>query len=358
MSSNKQVLKARALRYLLILFLYTAVSSWCLSSFMREWSLLEGSQRASLEAMTEGTAHRPFAYRALIPFVVNQVAKWMPDGLRESLAQSTTIYAFWKIEPRPSADLTVKYHITLLLMFLSLFLMMFMVRLTTKVQWPKQELLCDVSPLLMVILLPMTFVQGGYFYDFPELLGVFTAFFLCITQRFAWLLALLPLMILNKESNLVVPALLAPIFYHHLGFKKTIYWTAGLTLLGLPPFLSLRHLYQDNPGSQIEFHLYRNIEYYCKLECWLSFFDIYVPMVRFPKGFNIASILLVGGMALFQWRKKPPVLKQLLIVAAVINLPLLLFFCYKDELRNLSLLFPALYLVSVDTMARLYPNRA
>ena len=58
------------------------------------------------------------------------------------------------------------------------------------------------------------------------------------------------------------------------------------------------------------------------------------------------------------WRNKPLAIRLLLILAGLINLPLCVFFCYKDEYRNLSLMFPFLYLSAVHTSLFFFGNEA
>ena len=64
-----------------------------------------------------------------------------------------------------------------------------------------------------------------------------------------------------------------------------------------------------------------------------------------PRGFNL---LLFGVLACLIYRKGrslSPVLYYLFGTAAVINLPLFFLFTYRDETRNLSMVFIPLYLL-------------
>jgi hypothetical protein len=50
------------------------------------------------------------------------------------------------------------------------------------------------------------------------------------------------------------------------------------------------------------------------------------------------------------WSEKPQWLRLATTIGFAIVLPLVILFCFKDEYRNFSLLFPILFLNSVHTM--------
>jgi hypothetical protein len=163
------------------------------------------------------------------------------------------------------------------------------------------------------------------------------------------------LVILNKESSLVLPVLLAPIFLRD-GRRKALSLFAVMMLAGGVVFWLVRSHYSDNPGQGVDFQLWLNMEFYSSPRSWLFFMAIYAPLLPFPRGFNVIWVLFVAAMLFFGWREKPVILKQMFWVACAVNLPLFVLFGFKDEMRNLSLVFPAMYLLSTDTMMRLYAS--
>jgi hypothetical protein len=69
------------------------------------------------------------------------------------------------------------------------------------------------------------------------------------------------------------------------------------------------------------------------------------------KGFNVVNLLLVVLLVRAGWRGLPPVARTHAWIALVITVPLFIAFCYRDELRNLSLLSMTLAFVTCATIS-------
>jgi hypothetical protein len=329
---------------------------------MQKWSFREGTTRYGFVRMLDRTAHRPFVYRTLFPVVVNEISDRMPRLAWDWLSTRITEYPrlltiYWqdKTPGEPSVEVAFKYHIAYGLLFLSLLGAMYSVRATTAAVWPGQPVLRDVAPAAFVVLLPLSFIAGGYFYDFPELLCLFLLYWLALTRRYLWMVCLFPLAILNKESTIVLPVLLAPIFLRD-GHRKALGLFAVMMLAGGVVFWLVRMHYSEHPGQGVEFHLWGNAYFYTQPKAWLGFMASHAPLVPFPKGLNVVWVLFVMAMLFFGWSKKGVILKQIFWVAVAVNLPLAVLFGMRDEMRNLSLLFPAMYLLSTDTLMQLYAS--
>ena len=200
-----------------VLLLYMATSAWCLASFMDKWGFREDESRFGLTQMMEHTAHRPFAYRVLVPWIVNGMGQLIPlrsvehalDRLdpQENLRRNLLRQRYFKAEGAVAwtRDVRRRYLFTYLLLFAVLVGTMFVLRKLTDVHLPG-SVLCDFAPIAFVTLLPLTFIRGGYYYDFPELLFLAASFLLAVHKRYFLLVAVFGLAVLNKESNLLLPS--------------------------------------------------------------------------------------------------------------------------------------------------------
>ncbi len=340
---------------------YMAIGAWCTNSFMEKWGFREREYRYGFTQMLDHTSHRPFAYRVLIPFVVNGLYDLLGPSARDRFPDLEKIRPavrsrFFRAEGQLdwTPELSLKYHITYGILYLSLLGAMFALRPLTAAFFPGQPALRDVGPLLFVTLLPLSFISGGYFYDFPELLFLAGGFAAAASRRYRLLLVLVSLATLNKETAVLVPILLWPILAANEGR-----WSAGkqvalLTVLGVGISLVVKWWLAGNPGSTVEFQLWENLRYWGKITSYFKFTDFYAPLLPFPKGMNLMLVFVVGGTLFYGWKTKSPTLKHMLILALTINLPLLLAFSSMDELRNLSLSFVPMYIVACDTLRSWY----
>jgi hypothetical protein len=79
-------------------------------------------------------------------------------------------------------------------------------------------------------------------------------------------------------------------------------------------------------------------------------FEINYGMLT-TKGFNVLHLLLVALLLKTGWRRLMPAARTHAWIALVITAPLFIAFCYRDELRNLSLLNMTLAFVTCATIS-------
>ena len=122
----------------------------------------------------------------------------------------------------------------------------------------------------------------------------------------------------------------------------------------------IRNVFATNPGEAIEtYHLKDNISFWSSPRSYFLFFDpYYLGLPIFPRGGNILSILFVVFLVFYKWREKPLSVKRLFIYTFIINLPLFIYACHRDELRNFSLVFPSIFLLGVHTAYNLIHKKA
>jgi hypothetical protein len=244
-----------------------------------------------------------------------------------------------------SVDLQAKYLLTGFLMFVSLLLAMFSLRKITFDLFPARAL-ADASPVLFAMFLPLTFRgDGGFMYDFTEL-GLY-----CLGLHFLFrgdnckFLILIPIIILNKEAGLLVLPLSAIILFSTMNKKSACVQLANQSIVAIVAYLLIRSLFAGNPGSTAEFHLWGNLRFWSDIRNYLAMMSTSTFFIPVPKPNNIFLLSLFIVVILYRWKEKPLLIRRLLLAASVINLPLFIVFCYRDEFRNLSLMYPFLHLL-------------
>jgi hypothetical protein len=352
-------------REAIFLILYMAACAMVLNIFMQTRSLEEGDESFGFAVMLNGTAKRPYVYRQLVPMIANYVVELIPEEDRDAFVKNyfdkyhlkeqyfaKSKYANQNIEPW-TPSYAIKFHIAYLIMFLSLVGLAYLLRLLVGELIQGTQLFVLTMPILFLLMLPMSFMHGNFFYDFPEL------FFLCglllatAKGHYKWWIILLPMAILNKESNILVPLLYLPIMITNANtwHKKTnILFSIAISLAA---YFYIKSEFSWNSGGTVDWQLWQNTEFWLTPKNYFLWHDFYVPMIQFPRGINILFMALLASLFMYEWQKKPQQIKNLLIISLLINIPLWLMFCYTDEMRNLSFTFLPAFLVASHSLRQL-----
>ena len=326
--------------------LFMIMSLYTVHGFLLHWSLREGDERFGFEKMLDGSAERPFVYRQLVPAMVKAV-----DGR----------YALASVDRKPIGRYTDiclsaswicgKYVLTVYIMITALFSSMWMMLLLgVGYQWPPH--LTVLAPTLFVALLPLTFNYGGYFYDFVELLLVFASA-VCVQRKHLALFAVVAVLaVLNKESDLLLPLVLMPFLVKSFGWRRGMGTAmAALALLSLP-YAAIKLMYAGNPGQGLEWHFSENLTFWMSSAPYLRMtWERYLPGWMSAGG--VANVLIapvVAWLVAWRWREKPVEVRYGLYAAALVSLPLWVVFGFKDEVRALALMYPAVFLACGHTM--------
>jgi hypothetical protein len=360
-SRGRVALGDRVMGLCLLIVAYALVAAAAYGGYYEKWQLRESYPRFDAGAMLDGTAARPFVYRQLIPTFANETARAMSPTLR---ARVTAVL----VQPRADAPGQTKMHmragtasdpayaLRYYLMFLAgyaaLFAALFAMRGLCR-QAGLSAAGATVAPILFALALPVLMTKGGYLYDFPEILFCF-AFLVAALAGPRWRWACLPIALLgafNKESFLFFILATAPlVIRHRRDLAGLIVWLLSLAGSG-GVYLAIKTRYAANAGGSVENHLADNLAFYANplrlLELEVSYA---VPL------FAGYSIISVGAVAMIAWLARGRIARPLLLhilLAALINVPLLLLFAFPGEMRNLSLLYPALVLAIAAAFDRL-----
>ncbi len=322
------------------------------SGYYSKYGFREGQDRFSFALMVDGQADRPFVYRRLLPEIANAAERLLPPAVDEALARSFTRPSIWLPQyftrgglwhgEADQAAYAVRYHAVYYLAFLSFFAALFLIR-SACLAAGASAVGAACAPVVFALAFPFLEAQGGYFYDPPEVLFLFAAITLVLRAPPRWLWALIPLSLvatLNKEAFLFFVAGLSPLVFARL---RPVPATL-LTLLSLAAcaavYLLLREHYAANPGSAVELKVSENIRYYLNPGSLLTLDSTYGLMA--PPGYSIATLVLVAALVATGWRRLPLAVRRHALLMAIINFPLFLVLGHFGEVRNLSLLYPAL----------------
>jgi hypothetical protein len=333
----------------------SAVAYMDAHAFLAKWAFKGDDPRDGLLALVESTAYRPFVYRRLSPEIVDKVtdvalAK-LPERAFEYFEKGSRLHRYkgdWTGYESWDRRKAVMFHVAYFLVVGSFFGALLagaaLLQVVRNCSW--LEALCTASVAMCFV--PLMFVGGGYLYDAPELM-LWTAL-LWVGLRGWWFLSpvLFVLMLLNKESALLVLPGLAPILYFQKGWKYAAKWLVPLGILGVAWSLYVRMKYAHNTGGSMENHLLGNLEFWGNPRNYVLLSPMYSPALPSPRGANLLSLFIVAIPLRFGWRALRQDLRWATGIMAAILIPLLITSCFRDELRNLSLLFPLLFLALVQ----------
>ncbi|MBW2400542.1 MAG: hypothetical protein JRG80_14870 [Deltaproteobacteria bacterium] len=339
---------ARAFRWSLLALIYVIVSAVVLNAFMTRWGFRGDASNHGFVQMLEHEAHRPFSYRVLSPAIVNAGAALVPGQLRAR-------WQPWLLEKSPllryrapyeswNPDKALKWHVAYGYLFACLLAALFAARALTRTSISASPLFADYAPALALLLLPLTFLRGGYFYDFPELAFLFGCTLFAAKGRWTAFAILYPLAILNKESNILLVVTFLAFAASRLPRRRLLIHAGSQFAVGVLLVATVRFVFRDAGGGAAQPWFPLNVLFFLSPEWYAKFFTPFAPLIPIPRGINVFSLALLAFMVAWRWPAKPTPLRRLLLANAAITLPLYLLFGFLDEIRALSLLFPALFL--------------
>jgi hypothetical protein len=344
-------------REALLLLIYVAVSASVLNIFMQSRSLEEGSARFGLAHMLDGSAERPFVKRQLLPLIANPLTELVPAGDRATFVQHhldkyhlRQTY-FGRARHANSGteewtpDYAIKFHIIYALMFASLLGTLYLLRAVGHITLPSGNPLVPMLPVGFALLLPLSFLHGSFMYDFLELF-FFAALLLAASRaNYPWWLVLLPLAVLNKETAILAPLIYAPLLWSNCRRLAQRLVVLGSFVTAGAVFVLVMQSFQTNPGGSTQWHLAGNLAFWARPGNYLLWSDLYAPLIPVPRGLNAFWLTTFGALVFIGWKRQPLILRRLYMAAAIVNMPLFLLFTYRDEMRNLSMLFIPGYLL-------------
>jgi hypothetical protein len=360
--NNKNVLKGN-LRNASFFLISIAV----LYIFLSNWSLLDGMPRNSFAKMLDGSADKPFVYRQLLPLLVNHIEPAIPEALSGILADNIAplfhrqfaerlINRFKYDEPglryRATQDWSqksyrVKYVLAVIIMFASLWgTLNILANITTTVGASDAARL--IGPIVYASLLPLSFLNGGYYYDFIEQLLISLLILSVLKGHWLWWALAAIAGQFNKETMLLLPFFLIPLIAEKIGLIRTIMLTSVTSAICFFLYIAVKTVFDSNPGSVMEYNLSSNLAFWSDPTSYTRLADMYAIGFPLPRA---SFWLVVIGVIIYGVRVPRPVLLTNCIALATL-IPMFFIFGYYDEFRGLAPAFPLLYLVAVSPQYR------
>jgi hypothetical protein len=321
--------------------------------------LAEYDKTFSLVGMMNGTAPKPFVYRSMLARLARHATEQIDPARREKLFRSIKKYdslhqAYFSGVPDPywTPEVAIAYHLMYLAVVLAtLFTLLFVYRLARLHDYRFGEALGFLAAFSFIY--PLTFQQGGYFYDFPEILGVFGAVYFGLKQRLILSTLFIAIASFNKETFFLVPIALFFLHEKHVGVRKRIMWLA----IQIVCCLVSRHIimsgYESNAGGIVQHHLLDNLKFWFRPGSWFSFYNLIAKGVFTPSLQN--PLISIPLFVFFRqaWKVSPLHYRRYFLAAFLPLLPLFACFGFGDEARNFSLAFPAITLLALGAARRL-----
>lgn len=352
---------------IILLVLYATAASQALQSFSYKWTTIAVDDRYSLNHVFSGEAPRPFAFRVLVPVVLNETYDAIPKNLSGLLLERSRRVLDAVVGAQESAllddSIAIKYGFLTVLNFLLLLLTMLLLReLAKRVVCPGSgsRFLVDASPLFFALLLTISYrAHNGFHYDHAELF-LYCSYLILIMGRHWWAaLSVLVLSVLNKETAMLFP-LIAFFAFHKdaLWRREGTVWKNVILQSGVAivVHMGVRSLISVG-GPSAELHFLDNISFWFSWEPWFSVTTPHMALLPLPKPSNILLFVPLMALVVSGWAKKPLCVRNGLIVSVMLSLPLFIVFCYRDEFRNLSLAFPFVFLAATDTLMNFYKTK-
>ncbi|VXC90450.1 conserved membrane hypothetical protein [Burkholderia sp. 8Y] len=348
-------IRRRSAGWFLLAVIFYLVAAAAFHGYFAKWKFRDETPQFALPAMLDGTSDRPFVYRRLLPAIANEVERVTPETLRaraidwlfaDGRVHGPIAWFYPNAWDARNPKYALRYYLVFYMCFAALFLAMFAMRAVC-LALNSDPVSSTLAPMVVAAASPLVLTEGGYFYDFPELLFMALAVWMAITGRALWLLAVTVVATFNKESFLFFTLTLYP--FLRASFSAPKAWTIQASMLafagGVNMLIKLR--YAHNGGGMVEYHLLDNLAFLAHAKSYLRFEYNYGVVTT--KGFNlivfaIAVLLLRAG-----WSALPDAVRRHVWIALVVNVPLFLLFGFQDELRNLSMLsIGVLMIVSVN----------
>lgn len=341
---------------ILLFFLLLVAAEASFNGYYEKWGLKDGADRYSVPLMVDGTGHRPFVYRQLLPQIANVIDDVLPASVKNPLLDRL-------LEPAPAnpgrtnlgmrhgdadnPDYAIRYYLIYNLTFAAFLATLFLMR-TLCLQEGFSAATSIATPIIFALFFPFLLSMGGHFYDFTELFFFVGALCLC-RSRLKWLL--IPGAVIatfNKESFLFFILCLAPFIVKGRKDVPGLAIFAGALLASALTHLLNKAHYAENAGANVQIWLWGNLEFYLNP---LSLFRLErtYNLIGWA-GYSLVTVALVGAAARLGWRYLGTPAKRHVYLAIAVNLPLYLLFCHPGETRNLSLLFPSLALLIAGTV--------
>jgi hypothetical protein len=286
-------------------------------------------KRVSLDNYIDGEAHRPFAFRALIPLTLRAVNAVTPP----SEVQVFDRWGLWIASLAPlrsdaaNSDVTAdvrsgpknKYPCAIFWLAVIQFTCLIGYALVGsslyRCLYPGTRWRPLVAPLLLLLLVVILQQGFGHIYDFAVLFLMASLLRLMVSERHILYLLVFSVSCFNKETTVLMSVAYAAVFFRRMPMPRYIYMLSAQGAIFLLIYMSLRAVFADNPGADVEVWIQHQLEYY----------------LRRPPAYYVI-VATAAFILTFRWNEQPLFLRRSMVMI-VPHLMLWLYGANPGELR-------------------------
>ena len=317
---------------------------FCLCTLITLGALIATSgqeEKAGIARQVDGTAHRPYVYRQLVPLTIRIVLATMPENNWARLEHSIAEFPFVRkvrnhLTWWHKQDLA-EIFLSAMINFVSLLIFAYVFRSLLVDQLNGSKLFFNLTVAFALYGLVYVNREGVYSYDYP-LLVLFTMAILLLSRGIWWAYYIVfTLGSINKETTIMLSILYILLYWrkHRLGLLALHFFIHGV-IYGLIALL-IRYIFAANSGAILEYHLLDH-----NLGIILNPNDVYdYPLM----------ILFIVILVLRDWGDKPVLFRLTTFIFWPI-FGLTLFFGWIDELRDYYEVYPAVIALASITVAQ------
>jgi hypothetical protein len=304
--------------------------------------------RSCLAAMLNGTAHRPFVTRRLVPDTLAMLTRWTPTAWQEDVVKAIATLPpplpAWLLGRNPQVAYA---HLLLVISVWACYfgtLLCWCMLLRAYFGLPMRHALWLPVLGLGLVYPLLNWRHGVHVYDPATLLLYSLAIGAMLQQKWSLYGLIFALATWHKETALLLifaPLLQAPaasegnlkegIHKSGQGSQRRLVAVLAMGLFYLGVRLWLGWRYRHNAGSMLEFWLLK-----ANLPLLLSLFtDLGWRQLRF-----LLILTVAIGLPAWGWRAKPLLLRRMLLMGLALVSPFWLLFGILDEFRALLELYP------------------
>ena len=332
-------------RYLLnITFfgLYTLFSLWAATALMSSSHMGDSWRGATLPAMVEGTAERPYVYRVLMPIAIKAIIALTPESIEHSINDTLAKQDYSWLPPdrrmqRALANKEALYMrlVAMLLMLACVMGFAFAMYRLGKQLYRGAPIIVHCVPLVALAMVSPLADRVAYIYDASTLALTAACFYTLYMAKWRWYYVWFFLACLNKESALFITIMFTVWQFGRM--ERKILFSHFITQLLTLSLIKLiiAYIFADNAG------VFLKTDY----QAWQ--FDILWGIYHWQ---TYLFLFVASFLLFFRFREKPDFARKGLWIVGLMWISYLLF-GKPGEYRVFFEVVPIIALLATHTLA-------